>query len=53
MLNARVAPVVKHLFSKTCIALHSFQTVCSEHKKGGNCYKKKVLVIGPDVIGKY
>ena len=44
--------------SNTCLVKHAylyiaFNLLMAEHKKGGKCYKKYVLVIGHDIIDKY
>ena len=38
-------PVVKHMISETFIAFNFLMAefVCSEHMKGGNYYKKKMV----------
>ena len=44
----RLAPVVRHLFSKNAylniavnLLMAEFDDICSKHRKGGNFYKKE------------
>ena len=43
--------LVKHVY--LYIAFNLLMAEFAEHKKGSKCYKKTVLVIERDIIGKY
>ena len=49
-MHDSLAPNRQTLVKKTCIVYIAFNRMCSEHKNGGNSYKKKEeLVIGHDI----